>query len=353
MMTLTARRRLASFIASTALFACGGSSGSTTPSDGGVDAATDGGPDPAAITAACTAWAIARCERVSTCEPTTIPARYGDLSTCQAREILVCQQRLVAPGTSATPAATTTCATSISTISCSDWYAEKTSPECLAIAGAGAAGAGCAFDGQCASTFCLVGANEACGVCGTAPMVGASCATTNCGFGQTCVSATLTCELLEPTAATCSASALCAYGLACVGPSTGKTCQTAGNLGDSCDPKGVTAPLCDRTLGFTCVGTTPTAKCVAISFAAADGAACGTMSNGSYVGCTPGSSCEGATSTTTGTCQALAKDGAACDTALGPACELPARCNPTSATGTAGTCVIPTGVCGAATVTAG
>jgi hypothetical protein len=77
---------------------------------------------------------------------------------------------------------------------------------------------------------------------------------------------------------------------------------------------------------------------------AGDGAACGTMADGSFAQCIKGdcyTSTGPAAANMTGTCKADAADGAACDVALGPNCTTPARCVPTS--GTAGTCVVPLG----------
>ncbi|MFI5300617.1 MAG: hypothetical protein ACHREM_21230, partial [Polyangiales bacterium] len=274
-----------------------------------------------------------------------IGARYGDEPTCAAREASACQQRLLAPANTATPTRTTACATAVQAATCSDWIVSNLGADCLPAAGSIGDGLPCGFSGQCSSAFCLVGPDTTCGKCGAAPKIGDSCASTFCNVGQSCLTPSATCEVLGGSGASCDGNNPCAYGFACTGATGSKTCQVAGKVGDACDPKGNSAPTCDRTLGFWCPGTLPT-KCVTIAFTVPAGGSCGRQTDGSYAGCAPGASCEGATSTAAGLCVTLAKDGAACDSAKGPSCEAPARCNPTGTGVTTGTCAIPDGTCG-------
>ncbi len=119
------------------------------------------------------------------------------------------------------------------------------------------------------------------------------------------------------------------------------TCQaSAASVGSSC---GAGTPGCDGMLGLYCSGTKGARVCAAVSYAA-DGAACGTLADGSHVECIAGdcyteSGAAGAADL--GICKGFASDGQACDTDLGPTCLSPARC--VTASGHLGVCTIANG----------
>jgi hypothetical protein len=118
----------------------------------------------------------------------------------------------------------------------------------------------------------------------------------------------------------------------------------ANAFGAACDAKRKTLPECDHSLGFYCDGSP--GKCAAITFAASNGEACGTLANASVVACPGSATCVVPAGQTEGKCVADAADGGACDTLNGPSCARPARCVVTTQGGTAGTCrVLDGSVC--------
>jgi hypothetical protein len=154
----------------------------------------------------------------------------------------------------------------------------------------------------------------------------------------------MTCAAVVSLNGACDGTHPCDNGLACVGASSTAmgTCQTAGTrVGAAC---GGSNGGCDGTLGLYCAGAAGAKTCAAMTYVG-DGQACGAMADGSRVACA-GGECYTATgvagSSDMGTCKAAVDSPNACDTALGPGCLSPARCV-TSGTGTAGTCVVPTG----------
>jgi hypothetical protein len=310
--------------AALALLACGGSSSSST------------GPSGPTADQACTDLAHARCTKLASCSQVAIQARYGDEATCESREKSSCLNSLAAPSTGATPQTFEACVTAFSSWACADYLNNVTPDACRAQQGQLAAGAACAFNGQCQSAFCSVPTNATCGTCAAAPKAGDSCAqTTSCGPGLQCTNDTMQCEAAAAAGAACGKGVPCGDGLACVGATAtvqGK-CETAPSTqGAACDPKDMTAASCSRSAGFFC--DTQSKQCVAITFASA-GQACGNIS-GVQVLCGGAGFCQRAQGQASGTCVAAAADGAACDTANGPTCISPSRCVISS--GTAGTC---------------
>ena len=319
--------------------ACGGSSSAAIPSD------SDAGTDAAAIMQACAASAQARCARFDSCTAGYYTKlHYGDTATCEARLSANCMASLNAPDTGQSPAVTGACTSALPTAVCDDLLGDTPPAACAVPAGTRAMGVSCAFSAQCASSYCAIAKNSACGTCAKLPAAGDSCATTGeCGArnGLSCNSVTLLCSTLGALNGACNTTTMpCAPGLYCVGSTstvTG-TCQTAvSTLGASCDPTHKTSAGCDPELGVFCSATSST--CIADPLQSA-GQPCGIIDSvddrcgagGLCITTTP----DGGTAAT-GTCAVAAPDGSACDTATGPTCLSPARCV-VSGTGTAGTC---------------
>jgi hypothetical protein len=335
--------------------ACGGSTSSNpgTPggSDGGSPTTGDGGGPsdaPGSLTAdqACADAAKARCQRNDACSAGMLVATvYGDEATCEARLKTVCLSGLAATGAGGTPATVEACAQAIPSTPCADWLNDAPSAACLPQAGALANGAACGGSGQCASTFCGVGADAACGTCADAPKAGDPCTiAAQCGSrgGLTCANGA--CVAYGAASASCDRGHPCGYGLACVGAKSGAsgTCQTAGaSVGAACDPKSETAARCETVLGLVCDPATK--KCVQQTVASAGGdcgadARCGASGTCTATGADAGSSDAGAAAG--GTCVAAIADGQPCDTASGPSCLAPARCVVSGDGGTAGACAL-------------
>ena len=324
---------------------CGGSSG--TPF-GGADAGD--APSSPTVAQSCADLAQAQCAKRMTCSNgVSITRLYGTMDTCISRATAQCTVGLAAPASGNSVALAEQCVGDYAQIACGDFLDGVLTDVCAPF-GSRAAGQPCAFNGQCASGFCSGTKTAACGTCAVSPAAGDSCATSNCGHGQTCVAATTMCEDYGATGGACSTTAPCGSGLSCTGilstVASSGTCQSAAvDVGAAC---GGTMPGCSGAIGLFCGGTVGAKACAATTFVS-DGMPCGQLSTTSHVECTAGG-CYTATglagTTETGTCKADAADGAACDTVLGPACLTPSRCVPTGA-GSAGVCTFPSGAtCG-------
>jgi hypothetical protein len=315
--------------------ACGGSTLSTTP-------VLTGTP--------CEQYAQAWCAKAESCtNGTNITRSFGDMTTCIAREMLVCNDNSQAASTGDTSDLVEKCAQGMSGYSCTD-YLDNTLPGECAPTGPAANGAVCAFNGQCATGFCGRARTAICGVCDSPPAAGDSCADSTCGHGQSCIlnsEVTSLCEPYVTSGETCGAysNPQCSAGLACQNASTTTptgTCATAAaSVGAPCGGKNSNIG-CDYRLGLTCVS----GACAAYKYVS-DGMPCGNVGTG-WTACTGGTCFSGAgpflTSTgpnAIGVCKAFAADGAACDIAIGPECMTGARCI-TGDAGTAGTCTPPT-----------
>lgn len=283
---------------------------------------------------ACSDVAESRCAKLSSCSPTDLERRWGDLTTCETREKLACMQGLTASATGATPPSVEECSTALAAATC-DAFLSKVMPppECLAQMGPAALGAACAFNAQCKSSFCALADDALCGVCAVQPVAGDSCATTGCGPELSCVKATMLCQAPVASGGACDRTMPCGTGLSCVGSTmtTMGTCMAdATTVGATCDPQRKTGPGCDAGSGLAC--NTMTKQCVMQPDVAA-GMPCGLIAN-VETRCAGGATCEIPTGQTTGTCVAPAADGAACDATNGPDCLFPAKC-------VAGTCQLP------------
>lgn len=304
-----------------------------------VDASADATIAPTAA-AACTALATSRCTRLQACSPSDLARRFGTLSACETREELACTDALAAPMTANSPSAVVACSQAIDAESCGELFTKAPPAACTTQLGTGTGA--CSFSAQCATGFCAIEAGALCGTCATQPVVGTSCATASCGQALTCVTSTMTCQELVAASGACSRDKPCADGLTCVGANPQMAidgiCMAEVTATDgTCDAKHRTGADCSSDGGLTCDTTTNT--CVAQPLAAA-GASCGVMT-GITTKCTGAATCVIPAPQTVGTCVAPAADGAACDTVAGPTCLTPARCVPTTAGGTAGTCQLP------------
>ncbi len=291
---------------------------------------------------ACTDLAHARCTRLAACSMTAVQTRFGDAATCEAQEKLSCANALSAPSNGNTPTHDEACSQAVGTWACADFLDNTTPPPaCQQQTGALAAGAPCAFPGQCQTGFCAIVPGSACGACAAAPTAGASCAElTTCGPGLTCTTDTQTCAVFAAAGGTCGAGQPCGAGLSCVGANAtagvkGKCQASATQVGATCDPTLKTGAGCDRNAGLVCNGQTK--QCAAV-VVAAGGQPCGSV-NGQPQLCGAGT-CIGASAGQPGTCVADASEGGACDLASGPDCVVLARCVLGSDGGTAGTCQI-------------
>lgn len=294
------------------------------------------------IDRACSDLAVAVCNKRATCSNgSSIIKLFGSQANCLTREKLTCANALAAPGNANSAANQELCAVAWGGVTCADFLVGNEPAQCV-VAGTLAAGAACEYGGQCASSYCTNSKLAQCGSCGTPPAVGADCTTSGCARGQICredpVAKTMTCTIDAAAGAACGRNVPCAPALSCVGATATAmgTCMTAAiSAGAACDNQ--SGPGCARELGLYC-NTSP-ASCTVVQYAG-DGAACGVTSGGDLVDCQQGT-CFGSTGTTMGTCKANAADGAACDSVAGPDCTTPARCVPTSAGSTAGTCYVP------------
>ena len=121
---------------------------------------------------ACADSAAAHCAQRATCTNSVgITKTYGDMTTCLAREKLSCTNALAAKGTGNTPDRVEQCVAALKTESCADYFAGNVPAACVNT-GTLADGAGCAFAGQCSSTYCTGLTDAACGTCGASGRVG-------------------------------------------------------------------------------------------------------------------------------------------------------------------------------------
>ncbi|HVR00670.1 MAG TPA: hypothetical protein VMT47_00935 [Polyangia bacterium] len=341
--------------------ACGGVTSAVSSDDAGVDAPTgetahedapSGDMAEGRIVEACAAVAKATCNKRVSCSGKIdatgvgIVRQFGTMAECLTRQALQCLNAFRAPGSGHSLATEQECVAAFASYSCPDFFADSVPPPCQP-AGSRVNGAACAFNAQCKSTFCTGEKNAVCGTCGPSPAVGASCVDSDCALGQVCDATTMTCKLLGVAGDPCDSGDDCGYALIC-GAATGTTgsrkCEsTLSELGAAC---GGSMPVCDGTQGLFCAGAAGAKKCVATTFVG-DGMPCGVLSQDAFAGCEAGAcyTANGiAAAGEMGACKASASDGAACDTILGPGCELPARCI-LSGKGTAGICRVPTGNC--------
>jgi hypothetical protein len=290
---------------------------------------------------ACTRIAQDRCTRLQTCSASDLARRWTDLTTCEQREKLSCQEALAAPKTANTPSITDACAAALATEDCAAFLSAVDPPAaCMVQHGTLAVGAACSFAAQCGTGFCAVAPDALCGTCAPQPMPGDSCATQGCGQTMLCVASTQQCQVPVGSGVACSTALPCDQGLACViatGATTGTCMPQGATVGAACDARRLTAADCDPAAGLVCDRSS---NMCAMQPLAPAGATCGEITT-VFTGCTAGATCVRATGSTTGTCIAPAADGAACDSVNGPSCLFPARCVPSMPGVSTGTCQLP------------
>ncbi len=321
------------------LAACGGNDKATTDAPTSIDSSPSAD---AAVTAAMACMQIAdtRCTKLQSCSANDLLRRFGDLQTCETRELLTCTEALAAPATGNNAAATVACNNAIASETCSDFFSKAPPSECITQDGPGSGA--CGFAAECTTGFCSVDNDALCGTCATQPLPGDSCLTSGCGQTMNCVAATNQCQVPVLATGACTKETPCADGFTCVGAvaatSTPGACTAEVATANAvCDPAHKTAADCSNDDGLEC--DTVTKVCVAEVIVSA-GMTCGPV-NGVTTHCSAAATCVITAPATTGTCVAPAADGGACDTAAGPTCLTPARCIPATAGGTAGTCQLP------------
>ncbi len=259
----------------------GGGGGGTT---GGGDAGDASAPTGATAARACSDLATAFCAKLERCSTFALNATYGDNATCKTRFALGCMPTFTAPGTSATPEKTATCAASVGALACDDVLAGNLGVSCTNTAGTLANGTACNEDAQCSSTYCAHAPSSACGTCSPVTTAGSACVNASCSHGTAC-------------------------------PKGANKCITPvrGAVGAPCTVQ----EQCDLANAIGC--NTLTSKCIALAV----GTPCG-LSGNTFNVCAASGACSGAFN---GSCSAAAADGAKCsDADTGPHCLAPARC---------------------------
>lgn len=324
--------RLPSMLLLAALAACAAPSDTAAGDAGPPDA---GQPAPTADEA-CTARSSAQCERLAACSIYELQTRFGDLASCESREKQACRNGLAAPDTGLTVASAGACAVAVPAVACADLLANLLPAACLPQPGRRVAGAVCFNASQCRSGYCGLSKSAGCGTCMDAPGAGAACDVYPCARGLVCAAATTRCTAPGKAGDLCEKGQPCGVALACVGATAGAQghCEPTGStVGAACDPKNKTVADCDHVQGLFCVN----ALCARVAYATG-GQACGNV-NGVPVACLGEVDCQTPAGSNQGTCVAAASDGAACDATLGPTCRPLARCIPSVAGQTAGSCV--------------
>ena len=284
---------------------------------------------------ACATYAGQYCTRLQTCNAFSFSTLYKDMAQCQARTKIVCELGAPLGGTSQSATNIMACGTALSTETCPAFLSGYNfAPAACRMPGTLAAGAACADDHQCASSYCQLTARSSCGKCVAKVSLGATCVVDeDCTFGATCFGQGTGRKCATPATAggTCNGTDKpCQQGLFC---GSGK-CSAAQTVGSACTLGSAT---CDSTTGLYCDAKTQ--KCVATKLAQV-GQACGFLNN-TKVQCAGGSSCFA--SGQARQCIAAAADGAPCglgSTSSGPGCLAEARC--TTGSTCSAHCQLPT-----------
>ena len=228
------------------LDAGGGSGGSTFPDGGSI---ADVGPRPDITGDPCTDYANHLCELEQSCNLLLFRnLLWGDLATCKERRRLRCAARLAAPGAGDTPARLNACVAALSRFTCAQYGDFGNWPETCDAPGTRVDGAACALGAQCRGGGCFPPDGQACGTCTTLPGVGAPCSGV-CQNLLQCHNGTCVAYLKQGESCRYGGP-YCAYGLACIGASTGQgKCLQHLGLGATCDPNAIE---CNDTIGLTC-----------------------------------------------------------------------------------------------------
>ena len=265
---------------------------------------------------ACNDLGTSICNKLEACSPYGLGATYGDVTTCVTRSALSCPSAITATGSGATAANVEACAQAYASTSCADLL-DKGTPSACAVQGTLPAGTPCGSDVQCSGSagYCKF-TSGSCGVCSTRSAAGGSCAASNdCQPGLTCqlgTGATGSCVTPGAQGAPCSPAQPCQASFVCLNAA----CSTPLAAGAACNP---VTNGCNGAMGYYCSAAS---VCAQVQTSAAGGA-CGFSASG-VTTCTK-ATCKVGTGAT-GTCEALANDGAACDPVNGPSCLSPASC---------------------------
>jgi hypothetical protein len=306
----------------------GSSSGSNDSGSGGLADSGGAGGDSGAsgvdasdTDAACTALTAALCSKLQSCAPFLITIVYGTAATCIDRARLSCPSLFGASGTGVTAGSAMACAQGYMAVGCEDLLANKP-PSACAFQGSMVAGAVCGEDSQCSpDAYCTFSAGQGCGVCSPRLSEGDTCgADGNCQPGLICAkqnnAATGNCVNPGVQGAPCDGAHPCLRTLACAADGT---CGPALGAGAPC-----TVQNCDELHGLYC---NPLRQVCARLQTATPGGPCGlSFVDGSFTVCTASAMCKTAAGSMSGTCEATAPEGAACDATGGPPCLAPAVC---------------------------
>lgn len=255
------------------------------------------------------------CQKFSSCASAFVQSQYGDEATCEARFKLSVLPSLTATGTGATATQYESCAGDLGGTSCEDLLDRNLPKSCQTVAGTLADGSPCGVDAQCTNRLCRIANGQTCGVCSSLAAAGGACtADSQCDVGLKCSSGS--CVAFGAAGASCNDTHPCKATLYC---NDAGTCAAPGEAGAACTTVGLVG--CDLLAGLWCA---PSKVCTKLDSAAA-GKPCGLIDS-NYTICTGGSTCRMATGQVSGTCEAPAADGAACDDAKGPTCLAPATC---------------------------
>jgi hypothetical protein len=271
--------------------------------------------DTANLTAAgaCDANVQTLCNKLQECFPLGLSALYNDVAQCTERSKLSCMNTLGAQGTGATTATLDACTTAFKSATCDVLLGAKVPDACKTPAGTLADGKACGDDAQCTSRYCAK-TSDACGQCTARAAVGGACVQSgDCAEGLVC-NATGKCAEPGKQGEACSATKLCGTDLIC----QKGTCDKPLALGATCNP---VEPACDQRRGHIC-GANMTCEAIKL---AKTGEPCGFV-KGQITSCGAHGKCKLAAGAQSGTCEAPAADGQACDAQKGPGCLAPAKC---------------------------
>jgi len=282
---------------------------------------TSSGTSASSPDSACQSAAEALCAKYDQCFGTLAKALFTDNATCVARSKTSCLTDLNAPNTGATPDQLSQCANDVKAETCDD-VLSKEPDSCKDAAGTLADGAACGKNAQCVNKFCRLAEGSKCGSCSKKAAAGGTCeASSECEDDLVCLAG----KCATPVAAggACSDTTPCKAPNRCVN----KVCAKPLAVGAACDA--TNGDPCDRLKGEYC-----SANKVCTGFVVAEaGQPCGIV-NGTATICANNGTCQTSGTSQSGTCLAAAADGAKCDDAKGPACQIPARC-------VGGVCTLP------------
>ncbi len=288
--------------------AAGSSASGGMPAASGAAGSGAGGSSP--VTAACTAYANARCTHYRDCLGVSFGLAYASLADCVAVTSQYCPLEVGAPGTSRSVAQLTACAEATVPQTCAEWL--SAAPAACVLPGTQVEGASCEYNSQCASTYCAQTGGAWCGKCQARSTLGQECAigVSSCAFGLVC--AAHVCATPKAEEQACASSAECRADLRCSAGLCGKP-QAVGAVCDSNNPS--------CALDSVCLVTGSSATCVKPSFVSV-GATCDSTTPKF---CNGPSHCldSSGMGSNDGTCTANAAPGASC-AVLG--CLAPARC---------------------------